>query len=166
MIVGAGIFVLVGEVAREAGDGVGLAFLLAALAALPTGLSYASLASRHPRSAGEAVFLERAFLAELREAMQRELPAGDAETLEDHNRLVETVRDGNVFDGMRRSEVQEKIGRGQECGARDLCGRNGFRPDDWVYEIGQREGVAWGPTMIIGFDRQGIVDHVYTLTRR
>ena len=35
-----------------------------------------------------------------------------------------------------------------------------------VYEIGQREGVAWGPTMIIGFDRQGIVDHVYTLTRR
>ncbi|HBQ14854.1 MAG TPA: amino acid transporter [Myxococcales bacterium] len=61
VIVGAGIFVLVGEVAREAGDGVGLAFLLAALAALPTGLSYASLASRHPRSAGEAVFLERAF---------------------------------------------------------------------------------------------------------
>ena len=34
VIVGAGIFVLVGEVAREAGDGVGLAFLLAALAAL------------------------------------------------------------------------------------------------------------------------------------
>ena len=46
MIVGAGIFVLVGEVAREAGDGVGLAFLLAALAALPTALPYASLASR------------------------------------------------------------------------------------------------------------------------
>lgn len=118
-----------------------------------------------PGCGGPAVDRESTF-AELREAMQRELPAGDAETLEDHNRLVETVRDGNVFDGMRRSEVQEKIGRGQECGARDLCGRNGFRPDDWVYEIGQREGVAWGPTMIIGFDRQGIVDHVYTLTRR
>ncbi|HJL15662.1 MAG TPA: APC family permease [Sandaracinaceae bacterium LLY-WYZ-13_1] len=61
VIVGAGIYVLVGEVAGEVGDAVWLGFLLAAVAALPTGLSYASLASRHPRSAGEAVFAERAF---------------------------------------------------------------------------------------------------------
>jgi amino acid transporter len=61
VIVGAGIYVLVGEVAGEVGDAVWLAFLLAAVAALPTGLSYASLASRYPRSAGEAVFAERAF---------------------------------------------------------------------------------------------------------
>lgn len=61
VIVGAGVYVLVGEVAREVGDAVWLAFLLAALAALPTGLSYASLSSRYPRSAGEAVFAERAF---------------------------------------------------------------------------------------------------------
>lgn len=60
VIVGAGIYVLVGEVAAEVGRGLWLAFLLAALAALPTGLSYASLASRFPRSAGEAIFVERA----------------------------------------------------------------------------------------------------------
>lgn len=60
VIVGAGIYVLVGEVAAEVGREVWLAFLLAAVAAVPTGLSYASLASRYPRSAGEAVFVERA----------------------------------------------------------------------------------------------------------
>jgi APA family basic amino acid/polyamine antiporter len=60
VIVGAGIYVLVGEVAAEVGRGVWLAFAGAALAAVPTGLSYASLSSRYPRSAGEAVFVERA----------------------------------------------------------------------------------------------------------
>lgn len=61
VIVGAGIYVLVGRIAAIAGDGVWLAFLGAALVALPTGLSYAELASRYPTSAGEAVFVERAF---------------------------------------------------------------------------------------------------------
>jgi amino acid transporter len=61
VIVGAGIYVLIGKIVGVAGNGAWLAFLGAALAALPTGLSYAELASRHPRSAGEAVFVERAF---------------------------------------------------------------------------------------------------------
>lgn len=61
VIVGAGVFVLVGEVAAGAGAGAWLAFLGAALAALPTGLAYAELASRYPESAGEAVFAGRAF---------------------------------------------------------------------------------------------------------
>jgi amino acid transporter len=61
VIVGAGIYVLIGKIVGVAGDGSWLAFLGAALAALPTGLSYSELASRHPRSAGEAVFVERAF---------------------------------------------------------------------------------------------------------
>lgn len=106
-----------------------------------------------------------ATLTHLREAMQEEIPVGDAAVLGDHNHLVESARDGNVFDGMRRSEVEDALGRGQECGSRELCSRGGFAPTDWVYEIGQRDGVAWGPTVIIGFDRQGIVDNVYTLTR-
>lgn len=61
VMVGAGIFVLVGEVAGHAGTATWLAFIAASLAALPTGLSYAELASRYPRSAGEAVFAARAF---------------------------------------------------------------------------------------------------------
>lgn len=61
VIIGAGIYVLVGKIASIAGNGLWLAFVGAALAALPTGLSYAELASRYPRSAGEAVFVDRAF---------------------------------------------------------------------------------------------------------
>lgn len=105
-------------------------------------------------------------LTRLRSALSAELAQGDNVTLEDHNQLVESIRDGNVLDGMRRSEVEEALGRGQECGNRPLCADHGFGETGWVYEVGQREGVAWGPTLIIGFDRQGIVDNVYTLTRR
>lgn len=61
VIIGAGIYVLVGKIAGAAGPGAWLAFLAAAVAALPTGLSYAELASRYPQSAGEAVFVDRAF---------------------------------------------------------------------------------------------------------
>jgi len=61
VIVGAGIYVLLGKVAGIAGNGVWLVFVASAVAALPTGLSYAELASRYPKSAGEAVFANRAF---------------------------------------------------------------------------------------------------------
>lgn len=60
VIVGAGIYVLIGRVAGLVGGALGVAFLGAALVALPTGLSYAELASRYPKSAGEAVFVSRA----------------------------------------------------------------------------------------------------------
>lgn len=105
-------------------------------------------------------------LARLRAAMSEELAHGDTITIENHNQLVEDIRDGNVLDGMRRFEVEEALGRGQECASRALCADHGFSATGWVYEVGQREGVPWGPTIIIGFDRQGIVDNVYTLTRR
>ncbi|MCA9611007.1 MAG: hypothetical protein KC619_35680 [Myxococcales bacterium] len=118
-----------------------------------------------PGCGGASVDREATF-ARLREAMTEELAQGDATTLEDHNQLVENVRDGNVFDGMRRFEVEEALGRGTECGPRPICSEHGFLATDWIYEVGQREGVPWGPTMVIGFDRQGIVEHVYTLTRR
>jgi amino acid transporter len=61
VIVGAGIFVLIGKIVGVVGNATWLAFLAAAVGALPTGLSYAELASRYPKSAGEAVFAERAF---------------------------------------------------------------------------------------------------------
>ena len=60
-IVGAGIYVLVGEVAGLAGMYAPAAFLTAALIAAFTGLSYAELSARLPRSAGEAVYVRAAF---------------------------------------------------------------------------------------------------------
>ncbi len=60
-ILGAGIYVLIGEVAGAAGMAAPLAFLLAAVIAGFTGLSYAELSSRFPMSGGEAVYVEHAF---------------------------------------------------------------------------------------------------------
>jgi len=55
--VGAGIYVLIGEVAGLAGAATPLAFVAAALLAGFSGGSFAELSSRFPRSAGEAVYV-------------------------------------------------------------------------------------------------------------
>jgi APA family basic amino acid/polyamine antiporter len=60
-IIGAGIYVLVGKVAGEAGHFTPLAFVVAAIPAAFTAFCYAELVSRYPRSAGEAVYILQAF---------------------------------------------------------------------------------------------------------
>ena len=50
--IGAGIFALIGEITRIAGDHAPMAFLLAGVIAGATGISYAKLASVYPRAAG------------------------------------------------------------------------------------------------------------------
>ena len=60
-MMGAGIYGLVGKGAGIMGGAVWMAFLLAMTAALLTGLSYASVASRYPRAAGAAYVTHRAF---------------------------------------------------------------------------------------------------------
>ena len=59
--IGAGIYVLIGKVAGAAGVYAPLAFVLAALVAVPTALSFGALAARFPKSAGEAIYVEAAF---------------------------------------------------------------------------------------------------------
>jgi basic amino acid/polyamine antiporter, APA family len=60
-ILGAGIYVLIGEVAGVAGVWAPLSFLIAAVLAGLTGLSFAELSNRYPVSAGEAVYVQQAF---------------------------------------------------------------------------------------------------------
>ena len=60
-ILGAGIYVLVGKVAGESGYAAPYAFLVAAVVAGFTGLSYAKLSARFPKSAGEANYALEAF---------------------------------------------------------------------------------------------------------
>ncbi len=60
-ILGAGIYVLIGEVIGVAGMGTPLAFLVAAVIAALTAFSYGELAARFPVSAGEAVYVQKAF---------------------------------------------------------------------------------------------------------
>jgi len=56
-IIGAGIYVLLGEVADEAGFAMPLAFLAAGLLAALTGLCYAELAGRLPEASGAAAYV-------------------------------------------------------------------------------------------------------------
>jgi len=60
-MLGAGIYGLVGRAAGELGSAVWLGFVVAMVAALLTGLSYASLGSRYPRAGGAAYVTGRAF---------------------------------------------------------------------------------------------------------
>lgn len=60
-ILGAGIYVLIGEVAGSAGMHAPLAFAIASLLAGFSAFSYAELSARYPLSAGEAVYTQRAF---------------------------------------------------------------------------------------------------------
>ena len=60
-MLGAGIYGLVGKAAGMLGGMVWASFLLAMVAALLTGLTYASLGSRYPRAGGAAYIIQRAF---------------------------------------------------------------------------------------------------------
>ena len=57
-ILGAGIYVLVGKVAGEAGYYAPLAFLVASIIAVFSACTYAEMSARYPVSAGEAIFVD------------------------------------------------------------------------------------------------------------
>jgi APA family basic amino acid/polyamine antiporter len=61
IIVGAGIYVLIGEATAEAGGTVWLAFLIAAGLSALTALSYAELAAMYPTAAAEYEYTRHAF---------------------------------------------------------------------------------------------------------
>lgn len=62
MILGAGIYSIIGQAAGIAGEGLWQGFLLAGIAALLTALSYAELATMYPRAGAEYIYLRNAFL--------------------------------------------------------------------------------------------------------
>lgn len=61
LILGAGIYSILGEAAGVAGEALWQAFLLGSLAAFLTGLSYAELATMFPRAGAEYVYLREAW---------------------------------------------------------------------------------------------------------
>lgn len=61
LILGAGIYVLIGAAANIAGNMLWLSFLLAAIVAGFTALSYAELSSLYPRAGAEFIFVREAF---------------------------------------------------------------------------------------------------------
>jgi basic amino acid/polyamine antiporter, APA family len=61
IIIGAGIYSVIGAAAALAGEALWLSFVIAAGVAVLTGLSYAELATALPRAGAEYVYLQRAF---------------------------------------------------------------------------------------------------------
>jgi APA family basic amino acid/polyamine antiporter len=61
IILGAGIYVLIGKAAGMTGASIWLSFFLASLVAAFTGLSYAELSSMFPKAGAEFVYSEKAF---------------------------------------------------------------------------------------------------------
>jgi APA family basic amino acid/polyamine antiporter len=61
LILGAGIYVLIGDVAGIAGNALWASFAIAAIIATFTGLSYAELTSMFPKAAAEFAFVKNAF---------------------------------------------------------------------------------------------------------
>jgi basic amino acid/polyamine antiporter, APA family len=61
MILGAGIYSIIGQAAGIAGETLWQGFLFAAIAALLTALSYAELATMFPTAGGEYIYLRKAF---------------------------------------------------------------------------------------------------------
>lgn len=61
VIIGAGIYVLIGAVVARAGMAMPLSFVLAGGVAALTGLCYAELAARYPEAGGAPVYVQHAF---------------------------------------------------------------------------------------------------------
>ncbi|MGZ5279885.1 MAG: APC family permease, partial [Pseudobdellovibrionaceae bacterium] len=61
MILGAGVYSVIGKAAGHTGEALWLAFLLAGIAALLTAFSYAELSTMFPKAGAEFVYLSHAF---------------------------------------------------------------------------------------------------------
>lgn len=61
LILGAGIYVLIGEAASYAGNALWISFALGSVVAIFAGLSYAELSALFPRAAAEYTFVKEAF---------------------------------------------------------------------------------------------------------
>jgi len=61
IILGAGIYVILGEAAKLSGNLVWLSFIIAAIVATLTAFSYAELSSRFPKAGAEYVYVENSF---------------------------------------------------------------------------------------------------------
>jgi APA family basic amino acid/polyamine antiporter len=61
IILGAGIYALVGEAAGVAGNAVWMSFVIGAVVSIFTGLSYAELSAMYPKTAAEYVYVRKAY---------------------------------------------------------------------------------------------------------
>ena len=64
VILGAGVFALIGQAAGLAGNSLWVSFLISAFIAVFTGLSYAELSAMYPKAAAEFIYVKKAYGSE------------------------------------------------------------------------------------------------------
>lgn len=95
-------------------------------------------------------------------------PVSSPEQNKSNSDLVVQVSELKHLHGLTRVEVEEKLGKGQDCAGHPLCSDKGFFPGDWFYEIGS-EGSSYvrhRPELIVGFNRFGKVERTFVLEVR
>ncbi len=102
-------------------------------------------------------------LNSLRDVM--ESPVNNGDEAAHTSQVVQDAVDGDALHGLRRHEVEERIGRGDPCSRHPRCGELGFDSDDWFYNVGALgEGFAGPvPVLIVGFDHHGTVVRAWNL---
>lgn len=102
-------------------------------------------------------------LPQLRAAIER--PISSPEESQENSRLVEAILDNTLLHGMFRAEVEEAIGRGDQCSRHPRCAEHGYHGDDWFYTVGQMGEGRTGalPILIVGFDTSGRVTKTWNL---
>jgi len=64
VILGAGVFALIGQAAGMAGNSLWISFIIGAIVAIFTGLSYAELSTMYPKTAAEFIYVKKAYGSE------------------------------------------------------------------------------------------------------
>jgi len=64
VILGAGVFALIGQAAGMAGNSLWVSFVISAFIAVFTGLSYAELSAMYPKAAAEFIYVKKAYSSE------------------------------------------------------------------------------------------------------
>ena len=92
-------------------------------------------------------------------------PVSSVEQNKQNSDLVVQVSEYKHLHGLTRLELEEQLGKGQDCTAHPLCSERGFFPEDWYYDIGI-EGSSYvrhRPALIVGFSRFGKVERTFVL---
>jgi hypothetical protein len=92
-------------------------------------------------------------------------PVSSDEQNKQHSALAELVSEQGHLEGLTRLQVEEKVGRGDDCERHPLCGERGFEDDDWYFEVGEQgqSYVRYRPALIVGFNRFGTVERTFVL---
>ncbi len=106
-------------------------------------------------------------LPQLKSALDE--PVTSPEQNKQHSDLARLVSEEGHLEGLSRTDVEAKLGKGDPCARHPLCRERGFEDDDWYYEVGTLSEspdtpyLRYRPALILGFNRFGKVERTFVL---